>query len=41
MALIEGLLCYLVARGGPRIVERVKREFERRDDFGAYWHDRD
>jgi DNA-binding MurR/RpiR family transcriptional regulator len=41
MALLEGLMCYLVARGGPRIVERVKEEFERRDDFGAYWRDRD
>ena len=41
MALIEGFVCYLVARGGPRIVDRVKEEFERRDDFGAYWRDRD
>jgi len=41
MALIEGLICYLVARGGPRIVQQVKEEFQRRDDFGAYWRDRD
>jgi DNA-binding MurR/RpiR family transcriptional regulator len=39
MALLEGLVCYLVARGGPRIVQRVKEEFERRDNFGAYWRD--
>jgi DNA-binding MurR/RpiR family transcriptional regulator len=41
MALIEGLICYLAARSGPRIVQRVKEEFERRDKFGAYWRDGD
>jgi DNA-binding MurR/RpiR family transcriptional regulator len=40
MALLEGLVCYLVARAGPRMVERVKEEFERRDRFGVYWRDR-
>jgi DNA-binding MurR/RpiR family transcriptional regulator len=41
MALLEGLICYLAARGGRRIVQHVKEEFERRDNFGAYWRDRD
>jgi hypothetical protein len=41
MALLEGLICYLAARGGRRIVQRVKEEFDRRDNFGAYWRDRD
>ena len=41
MALLEGLVCYLVAHSGPRIVQRVKKEFERRDNFGVYWRDRD
>lgn len=41
MALLEGLVCYLAARGGPRIVQRVKDEFERRDNFGVYWRDQD
>jgi DNA-binding MurR/RpiR family transcriptional regulator len=41
MALIEGIICYLVAGGGPRVVQRVKEEFERRDDFGIYWRDHD
>ncbi|MBV8652528.1 MAG: MurR/RpiR family transcriptional regulator, partial [Alphaproteobacteria bacterium] len=41
MALLEGLLGYLVARGGPKIVQRVKEEFERRDNFGVYWRDQD
>ncbi|MBV9405404.1 MAG: MurR/RpiR family transcriptional regulator [Acidobacteriaceae bacterium] len=41
MALIEALICYLAARGEPRIVERVKEEFERRDNFGAYWREGD
>jgi DNA-binding MurR/RpiR family transcriptional regulator len=41
MALLEGLVCYLVARGGPKIVQRVKEEFERRDNFGVYWRDQD
>jgi DNA-binding MurR/RpiR family transcriptional regulator len=41
MALIEGLICYLAARSGPRVVQRVKEEFERRDQFGAYWRDGD
>jgi DNA-binding MurR/RpiR family transcriptional regulator len=41
MAIIEGLVCYLVARSEPRIVQRVKEEFERRNDFGVYWRDGD
>ncbi|MBI3710473.1 MAG: MurR/RpiR family transcriptional regulator [Proteobacteria bacterium] len=40
MALLECLVCLLVARGGPTAVERVKREFERRDRFGVYWRDK-
>ncbi len=41
MSLLESLVCYLVARGGPRIVGRVKEEFRRRENFGVYWTDRD
>ena len=41
MTLLEGLVCCLAARGGPRIALRVKAELERREDFGAYWRDRE
>jgi DNA-binding MurR/RpiR family transcriptional regulator len=41
MALLEGLVTYLVARGGPKMVQRIKEEFERRDNFGVYWRDGD
>lgn len=39
MALLEGLVTYLVARGGPKMVQRIKEEFERRQNFGVYWRD--
>lgn len=39
MALLEGVVCCLVAGGGPRVVARVKEEFRRRDAFGVYWSD--
>lgn len=39
MALLEGLICFLVARKGRPVVERVKAEFERRERYGVYWRD--
>ena len=41
MSVLESLVCYLVARGGLRIVGRVKEEFRRRERFGVYWSDQD
>ncbi len=40
MALLECLVCLLVARGGQAAVDRVKQEFQRRDRFGVYWRDK-
>jgi len=40
LALLECLVCFLVARGGQAAVDRVKQEFERRDRFGVYWRDK-
>ncbi|MCC7047514.1 MAG: MurR/RpiR family transcriptional regulator [Alphaproteobacteria bacterium] len=40
MVLLESLVCLLVARGGQAAVDRVKAEFDRREDFGIYWHDK-
>lgn len=40
MALLEGLVSYVASRGGKRMVQNVKDEFERRESFGVYWRDR-
>ncbi len=40
LALLECLVCLLVARGGRAAVERVKKEFQRRERFGVYWRDK-
>lgn len=40
MALLECLVCLLVARRGQGAVDRVKEEFQRRDRFGVYWRDK-
>lgn len=37
LVLLESLVCYLVTQGGKTSVERVKAEFERRENFGVYW----
>jgi DNA-binding MurR/RpiR family transcriptional regulator len=40
MVLLESLVCLLVARGGQAAVDRVKAEFDRRENFGIYWSDK-
>jgi DNA-binding MurR/RpiR family transcriptional regulator len=40
LALLECLVCVMVARGGPQVVERVKEEFQRRERFGVYWREK-
>jgi DNA-binding MurR/RpiR family transcriptional regulator len=37
IALLEALICFLAAKGGQKMVERVKHEFARRERFGVYW----
>jgi DNA-binding MurR/RpiR family transcriptional regulator len=37
LALLEGLVCFLAAKGGRKMVKRVKDEFARRERFGIYW----
>lgn len=39
MALLECFVCQLVARGGQAAVDRMKREFQRRERFGVYWRE--
>jgi len=40
MALLECFVYLMVARGGQRAVDRVKQEFQRREQFGVYWRDK-
>lgn len=37
LALIEGIVSYLVAEIGESAVERVKEAFKRREELGLYW----
>lgn len=37
IALLEGFVCFLAAKGGQTMVKRVKDEFARREQFGVYW----
>lgn len=37
MAVLETLIYFLVAKGGPGTVQRVSREFKRLAEQGAYW----
>lgn len=39
MALLETIASFVLSRSGEGTIDRVAREFERREGFGVYWQD--
>jgi len=37
LALVEGIISYLVAEIGESAVESVREQFKKREELGIYW----